>query len=675
MAEKQPCEMIAVKPITFHLNCHTMPLTPAVLYLPISERTLLSVLDDTANWKNTVAALDVPEIACLFLLAHLSALREHKQIPAERVLSEAIESCNQQVAKSGLSELVTYASQNLERNAIDAGFHLLPEFRISLLDEESVKQRAYLSYNGLWNYAFQQRHREGIANQRINTVFDGGQRSLSTEQSRVYREFEAEKDEHIHIQGYAGTGKSSLIKSLLTMFESTDAQVLVLAAYKQQLEALAIDTRKMQNVHTCTFTELAEMVIPRDLTSIANQNMLRRHSASATMPDDIIIRQLGVQASEGYSTTQIIKAIRSTVYSFCQSGDSSIRETHLPATYAASFDATLRAVVCRYARDLWNTLLSRPTKDFKPQIRGFHKIKWAAMNGWTIPKLYTHVLVDECHDLPWPVSQILSCSPQARATLGDDYQNLAGRSFRPLSNIRIREMVQSVRSGHEIESIVNPIIAAHPSSMKASFQGNSLRKLEIEYYQKATIPAMPTLILAGDNWGLFEWVQRLARQNINPVLMTNHENLNRFVQDCFELKSGGSRARHGELFRYTSWEKLATAYQGSSGFRRFNQLLEKGYGQKHWQETYARLRNTGNRSHVVSLIENVRNREFDNVMITPDVFESSDKTSKAAFSAKIYISATRARQRLFAPESLRHWIEEISEKDVFDHKISRRRGS
>ena len=250
-----------------------MLLTDADLYLPVSESTLLAVLDDALSWESALQALTMPEIASLFLLANLSGLREHKHLAAERVLAETVESCGQQVDRNGLPDLIDYALQNLDRKSVDTGFHLLPEFRIGLLDDETVKRKAYLSYKGLWDYGFQQRYRENLANQRVNTIYDSQQYLLSAEQTRVYREFEAQKDEHMHIQGYAGTGKSSVIKSLLTMFEASSGQVLVLAAYKRQLDALSIDSQKMQHVHKCTFSELAEMVIPDDLTSSANRNM------------------------------------------------------------------------------------------------------------------------------------------------------------------------------------------------------------------------------------------------------------------------------------------------------------------------------------------------------------------------------------------------------------------
>ncbi len=239
-----------------------MLLTDADLYLPVSESTLMTVLDDALSWESNLQALDMPEIASLFLLAHLSALQKYRHLPAERVLAETVESCSQQVERNGLPDLITYALQHLDRKDVDTGFHLLPTFRIALLDDEAVKRKAYLSWKGLWDYGFQQRYRDNLASGRVNINFDARQHSLSAEQTRVYREFEAQKDEHMHIQGYAGTGKSSVIKSLLTLFEASSSQVLVLAGYKRQLDALSIDSQKMPNVRKCTFTELAEMVIP-----------------------------------------------------------------------------------------------------------------------------------------------------------------------------------------------------------------------------------------------------------------------------------------------------------------------------------------------------------------------------------------------------------------------------
>lgn len=635
-----------------------MQLTDAALFLPLSDNTLHAVLDETLSWEQTLQSLSVPELAALWLLAGLNQLKGQARRSPERVLAEIIDTVNADTTDTDTFRRQSIAQ--LSRERIESGYYQIHDFQIALVDDDTCVQQAYLCPEGQWDFGFSQRQREQLAPQRLITTVADRTLTLSAEQSRVYREFEAVSDEHMHIQGYAGTGKTSLIKGLLSLFQSSTASLLVLAEYARQLDALGIDRQHPDKVYACTFSELADLVTPTDLTSSANRNMLRPDRTRATQPDEVLIRRLGIQSVGKLGKTQIVTAVRATLYRFCHSADARITERHIPARYAALFDSTLRAVVCQHTRDLWQAILSPPTADFRPQVRGFHKIKWAAINRWPIPERFSHVLVDECHDLPRPVHQILSCSPQARATLGDDYQNLHGRSTPLPNSTRLREMVQSVRSGHEVESIVNPIISVHPSRIKLPFQGNDRARLDIQYYQKAAVPNEAAVILVNDTWGLFEWSQRLASANINPSLLNDPKDLDMFVQDCIELKSGGHGARHGELFRYTSWDHVASRNADNAGFQRIHQLLDKGYGHANWKQTYQRFQKTGKPQYSVGLIENVRNLEFDTVMLAPDVIRASAHQTRAAFSSAIYVGVTRARKRLIVPESLREWIEEIA---------------
>ncbi|MGQ7845284.1 AAA family ATPase [Granulosicoccus sp. 3-233] len=641
-----------------------MPPTDAALFLPLSDNTLHGLLDESMSWEQGVLSCSMPELASLWLLAGLTSLKPDGRRSPERLLADIIDAFHPQLEGSELELLRKQTSDRLNRDTIEAGYYLIREFRIALLDDDSCEQQDYLTEQGRWDYGFSQRQRDQQASRRVMTSVADRRLSLSTEQSRVFREFQADNDEHMHVQGYAGTGKTSLIKSLLSLFETSTSRILVLAEYSRQLDALGIDRRHSEKVHACTFSELADLVIPPDLTSSANRNMLRQDRTRATQPDDVLIRRLGIRTVGNRSSEQIITAVRATVFRFCQSTDERIEQKHIPARYAALFDSTLHAIVCQHARELWQAILAPPTADFRPQVRGFHKIKWAALNRWPVPAQYSHVLVDECHDLPRPVFQILACSPQARATLGDDYQNLNGRSTPQSRSTRLREMVQSVRSGHAVESIINPIITVHPSRTKAPFQGNDMTQLDIRYYRKAAVPQQAAVILVNDTWGLFEWSQRLASANINPSLLNDHKDLDMFVQDCIELKAGGRGARHGELFRYSSWLHVASEHAANTGFQRINQLLDKGYGHAHWKQTYQRFQRIGKPAYSVGLIENVRNLEFDTVMLTPDVVSASANLSRAAFSSAIYVAVTRARKQLILPESLRQWIEEISARSA-----------
>lgn len=405
------------------------------------------------------------------------------------------------------------------------------------------------------------------------------------------------------------------------------------------------------------------MIIPQDLTDPTNWNMRKKASFRVIMADDEIIRHFEIKPSGKFSPHDIVKAIRRTLAGFCYSGDSSVQPSHIPNQYIASLDEITKQVVLHFAAKLWKEILNPTSKDFKPPISGYHRIKWAALNGCKIPARYTHILIDECHDLSKPMLQILDCSPQAVISLGDEYQNLQGRSQQRSNIIRYREATQSVRSGRLIENIVNPIIAIHPGKTKAPFHGYQLNSLEITYYDKPQVPDKPATILVNNMWELFEWAQRVASKDFNLSLLTNIENLNMFVNDCIELYCHGIRPRHGELFRFENWDEVARHYHNNQSFQNIHKLLSKDYQHKDWGKTLAKFTQSNSNSYLLGRVEDVRNHEFQAVMITPEVVSpvwQAKPENIGAVGSAIYVAVTRAKQRLFIPEELRSWIEEIS---------------
>jgi hypothetical protein len=552
----------------------------------------------------------------------------------------------------------------LDRAKIREGYQLLSDFGIVLLEDEALKQGAYSTFDGQWDSSFRERHRTRLNEplQRISLPA-GRQGVLTAEQTRIFREMKAQADDHLHVQGYAGTGKSYLIKSLLGMLRPTGASVLVLAERQRQLDALLAGTEEMAHVHPRRFDTLVSEMVPQALTDPTNRRMTRANYSSAPIPDSDVVRYLGVQSSGAFSPRDIVKAVRSTVAGFCYSGDSEIDANHIPDWCASSFDETTRQVVLHHATELWKAMLLPPSRDFQPPLRGYHRVKWAALRGWKIPARYTHVLIDECHDLAKPMLQILDASPQAVISLGDEYQNLQGRPQLRSNIVRQRAVTCSVRSGQSLEQIVNPIISAHPGATKLLFHGNPLSKTEIAYYDKAEVPDRPAVILVNDAWGLFEWAQRLATQNVDFELLSSRDDLNMFVSDCIELYQHGTRPRHGELFRFGSWDAVANRHHDNGGFQRIDRMLGKGYDNKDWTKTFARFSKQSVNGTALGLIEDVRNREFDTVMLIPDVVDRAWNTKHAALAAassSIYVAITRARRRLLVPARLRSWIEEIS---------------
>lgn len=641
-----------------------MLITGVKLYIPISEKMLGRVLDESLPFEDAIDGFGVAQIAALIVLQYLPKIRINHSPSPDLILIEVTKSGTAQVARMGLSAFTADALRVLDRGKIREGYGLLSEFSMALLDDEAVKERRYLTVDGYWDSGFRDRHTGWLIEplQRIELPA-GGRSVLTDDQSRVFREVKSQANDHLHVQGYAGTGKSYLIKSLLTTLQATGGRVLVLAERQRQLDALLADIGRMDRICPRRFDELVSEMIPPDLTSPMNRRMARTNHSPVPISDDQVVRHLGIQPSGRFSPRNIVKAVRSTMGAFCASDDREIETHHIPDWCAATFDDTTKQVVLHHATELWQAVLTPPSRDFQPPVRGYHQVKWAALNGWKIPVQYTHVLIDECHDLRKPMLQILDSSPQVVISLGDEYQNLQGRPQRRASSIRQRAVTHSVRSGRMLEQVVNPIITAHPGGTKYPFHGNPFHKTEIVYYTMAQVPDRPAVILVNDTWGMFEWAQRLAADNVDFELLSSRGDLNIFVTDCIELYQHGIRPRHGELFRFDSWNAVANSYHDNRGFQRIDRMLKKGYRREDWMKTSARFVRQLAHGCALGFIEDVRNREFDAVMLTPEVVDRAWRTQRrelAVVGSAIYVAVTRARRRLIVPEQLRNWIEDIS---------------
>lgn len=642
-----------------------MPIADAEMYLPLSENTLNQLLCDTTHMAHKLHTLSLAEYSSLFLINRLPELKKNGDSRPEQFIAKAIEIGNIEVRESGLQSYIDSTHSILSKAQIYNGRNLLSDFKITQLDDKDIALREYISSDGSWDYDFKDKQNKSLMEGAIKIHLRGSRiTTLTAEQNRIYREFESQTDEQTHIQGYAGTGKSTFIFAILNMLEQSNAQVLLLTQTKGQLSALAAKSDLSAKVHKNTFSGMAQQILHRDLTSHANNNFGRIDSSNATMPDSQLIQMLGVCGSGGFSAHQMIAAVRGTLFKFCQSDSDEISYEHLPQRYKSTFDNSTRTIICHFTTELWK-LFQRPKSGRQnPQVRGFHIIKWAALNHCQIPGSYTHILLDECHNLPKSVLQILNNSPQALLSLGDEYQRLKGAAPVFPEYVRQRELSHSVRSGTQLETIVNPIITVHPGLSKPPFHGNQNSRIDIEYYKVAKVPDSSAVILVNEMWGLFEWAQRIAANSTGIQLLSNAKELDMFVQDCIELYNTGSRARHPELFRFAAWENVERHNRKNPGFQRINRMLEKGFSFKDWEQTLSKFinNNTRHRGLALGLIADTLNHEFDNVMLTPDIFRGSTSSNHAEFCSTLYVGVTRARNKLLVPESLRNWIEELESK-------------
>ncbi len=161
------------------------------------------------------------------------------------------------------------------------------------------------------------------------------------------------------------------------------------------------------------------------------------------------------------------------------------------------------------------------------------------------------------------------------------------------------------------------------------------------------MPAEPATILVHDTWGLFEWSQRLASELIEFELLSNSERLDVFVSDCIDLYRSGVRPRHPELFRFESWQAVAERFGQNRGFQRIDRMLKRDIPRRTGRRCQPVGPSLAPGACSLGLISDVRNREFDVVMLTPELVDyawQSRSVALASASSSIYVAVTRARR-------------------------------
>jgi len=326
-----------------------------------------------------------------------------------------------------------------------------------------------------------------------------------------------------------------------------------------------------------------------------------------------------------------------------------------------------RAVLIEFAQVLWEQTTEPSDPKYELPIRGYHRIKHMTLiRDAVIDPGFTHIIVDEAHDLSRALADFLDRCSQPVITLGDAFQRLDGKWFSRAGNLRKREISHSLRAGRQIETVINPLIDKHPVLKLASLEGNSDMETKITLYDKAEIPNGPATILVESEWGLFEWFQRLGFAGAKFSLMPGAVNtFRRFILDCIDLYHDGVRPQHSTLFRYRTWDDLSASMSASNGsFQRVEQMLSKGYRSTDFEASMLQLDETGEAPILLGRVEDARNAEIDVVMLAPDLLGTSvrpgDRLAVSKAFAALYTGGTRARNRLIVPGYLTDWAVDMS---------------
>lgn len=635
-------------------------------FLPLSAETVQQLVQSSLD----LTSLQVPELAAVLLIQNLPSLvRAGQSAPRiEAALAKALSTGLNSNAELGQKIFGQAVSERFSLVDFQEGLGLLDGLKFNLIEPDEVAEQKYIKPDGSWDFSFRIEHsaqlnplKESITTGSGETIF------LTTPQFRIFKIFRSELDEHINLQGLAGVGKTSMISTLLEFLRPE--KTLLLAHTPQQLKALT-DRLGSKKFVGMTFGQLASQQLFTPPT-IYRRPDRQRYQPTYQMSDATVANILGFQSVGGFSATRVGDICRRTVQSFCYSNSKEISVDNIPLVEGSLSDIE-QAVLVTYSNLMWQEI-TQPRVLFEGRkthlpIRVYHLLKLLSLDNSISLSLneYRHIIIDEAHDLSGPLLQFLDRCPQATCTLGDLFQRLDGLPPRRGMHVRQREISQSVRSGRQMETILNPLIAAHPRAQLAPLIGARDKKTIIEYYDRSEIPDDGTTILVKGEWGVFEWFQRLAVAGASFCMMPESEKqLRRFVNDCIELYHHGSPPKHAVLFRHSTWDSLAKIYADDHSFKTIETMLNRGYSSSDFERSMEKMDRTGCAKILLGRVSDARSLEMNKVMLGRDLLSpirKGDIDEAAKVFASLYTGSSRAKYKLIVPGHMRDWLVDQSSR-------------
>jgi len=642
-----------------------MPTDSTSLFLPLSEEQAFPIAQGTSLPEACFPTWTIPEVAAAAVIQHVPSLAGQGSAAGhcERLLSQLLATARSIETENGPGTFAAAMASRFDRLKFASGLDLLPSIHVRLLGHDAVKQRAFLSAGGSWDFEFSRNHARELDPFTEEFATPEGSRFLLTDsQARTFRVFERELDEDLHLQALAGTGKTFLIERMVDLL--SDHKPLILAMTGPQVNAV-LSRVGAHRVTGKTFGEFAIEILQQDHTSPAR---LKSRSATKEKVDDqVLATELHILSVGRMTPAQVASVALTMVSRYCASPDRDINESHIPRTGEKLADLDRLALV-EYATRVWNEVREPRYLPVKLPVFYYHRQKQLSLSeDAKVPAGYSHIIIDEAHDLPTPIQQFLSRAGVPLITLADACQRLDGRVIKPASHVRSREIFQSVRAGRQVEAAINSLIDLNPLVRVHPMEGSKKRDTRTVFYDQLDIPPEPTTILVQSDWGLFEWAQRLSTKQASfAILPGSVESFYRFVTSCIRLYQDGIRPKYGPLFQYSSWDQLRRDKgETDPAFNRIDRMLQKGYLDKDLDLLLMSQGDLASARYLLGRVSDAKNMEVDSVMLTPDLLttvQPGDRVGVARHFAALYTGGTRARYRLYVPGHLREWVSEQAAK-------------
>lgn len=636
-------------------------------HFDLSSPVFLPVTAETCeNLKAGTAVLDDltdTELAAVLVIQNLAQASEKDLTcdAAEKILSRLI-AWSVDTRSSSSTSLLSEARRLFDARKLYFGLNAIKGLNVRLLLAEEVSARDYLLPDGKWDVGYKIRHHRSndpFSEQMVTRRHR--ERWLSTAQDKLVRTFRANLDEDLHVQGYAGIGKSHLLGVLLECLRPE--RTLLLARTPGKLGALR---KRLKGAHDkdrqpgSTFKAFAQALLggPRFEPERATGKGLSKQA---------LAQELNIFGFRDHGALATLEICLNVLERYCQSRDHSLSSKHLPH-FKLPLAAVDVQVILEYSSRLWVYLEANPAWSAQTGFEALSMIKRASLAGCVIPARYTHILIDESQDIPASLLQIIEGGRQVLITLGDEYQRASGGMVKRKREIRQTDISYSVRSGRNVERIVNPLIFQHSEKGKVPFEGSRDADVSIEEYPQGFVPPEGCVVLTASRWDSMKWAIELQAANC-PFGYLDHaaqKDLEHFMTTAvglfkpnFYSPERSAQGLHPFFSDLTDWQQVRDANRFDESFLWVEAQLERGFNMADVSRLNRTLGVIGKRCILV-LAQEAGGMEFNQVLLTPELLTNVKFKDAYEFDQRIcavYIAISRARRQLYVPYDVVEWID------------------
>ncbi|MHA3738947.1 hypothetical protein ACXR0M_25190 [Pseudomonas sp. Eth.TT006] len=625
------------------------------VYLPVTDETCASLLQPEG--AKVLGELTDAQLAAVLVIQNLAqaAARDLNAAAAEKVLARLLA-----WAVDGRVGLLSEAQRLFDPRQLYFGLNALRGLNLRLLLAEEVAAQEYLLADGKWDDEFKTRHHalnNPFSQQMISPI--QRERWLSSAQDKLVRTFRANLDEDLHVQGYAGIGKSHLLGALTECLDP--GKTLLLARTPEKLATL----RQRMGISNDRKPGVTFEAFARGL-------MLGRRpqtkGAAARLPSKrSVAQELNILGFRGHDAQRTFNVCLETLERYCQSRDYSLSAQHLPY-FQLSLSGLESRVLLEYASRIWTYLEANPAWGGQTGFEALVLVKRASLAGCVVPPRYTHVLIDESQDIPASLLQIIERGRQVLITLGDEYQHASRDLVKRKREVRQSDITYSVRSGRNVERLVNPLISRHSEKTKVPFEGAREADVGIEFYPLGFVPPEGCVVLTASPWDSMMWAMQLHDANCLfsfPDLKAQRD-LEHFMTTAIELfkvdyysAEYSDKGPHRYFSDLPDWQQVRAANQFDEAFLWVEAELQKGFKVSDLTRLQRMIGGPG-KSCMLMQAQAAGGMEFDRVLLTPELLTNVKFKDAYAFDERIcavYIAISRARQQLYLPYDVVEWIE------------------